>query len=274
MSDVVTASQITSAVQALDLKTHLICVHASLRSFGWVEGGASTVINGLLAAGCTVLAPTFSDEYAVAPLPTMCRPRNGSDYEWVMQQTWPGVDKIYSPTSNAIEVAEMGAIPQALLQMTGRRRGNHPLCSFTALGPRADELIADQAPLTVNAPLARLATAGGAVLLMGVGLKSMTLLHWAEELAGRKMFRRWANDQHGVTTEVEMGGCSDGFEKFAPLLAPLEHTVRVGQSRWRAFPATETAAIAADGIRRAPLLTHCGRSTCERCRDAVRGGPI
>lgn len=270
---IVTKTDIYHAVQALGLANQPLCIHASLRSFGWVDGGAQTIIEGLLAAGCTVLTPAFSDEFGVAPLPTMHRLQNGSDYDWAMRKAWPGVDKIYTPASNAIEKAEMGAMPAAVLQRPDRHRGNHPLCSFAALGPLAEVLVAMQAPLAVNAPLAALVENKGSIVLMGVGLESMTLLHLAEQSAGRNLFRRWANDQHGKTIEVEMGGCSDGFGKLATLLAPLMRETQVGQSHWRIFPARETLALAADAIRRNPRLTHCGRSPC-RCDDAVLGGPL
>lgn len=269
----VTKPDIHHAIQALGLANQPLCVHASLRSFGWVEGGAQTIIEGLLAASCTVLVPAFSDKFGVAPLPTMHRLQNGSDYDWVMRKAWPGVDKIYTPASNAIEKAEMGAIPAAVVQWPDRQRGNHPLCSFAALGPLAEVLVATQAPLAVNAPLKTLAELKGYVVLMGVGLESMTLLHLAEQQAGRNPFRRWANDQNGETMEVEMGGCSDGFGKLAAILAPLMRETQVGQSHWRIFPAQETLTLAADAIRRDPLLTHCGRSPC-RCDDAVLGGPL
>ena len=108
---------------------------------------------------------------------------------------------------------------------------------------------------------------------MGVGLERMTLLHLAEQQARRNLFRRWANDQNGETMEVEMGGCSDGFGKLEPILAPLMRETQVGQSHWRIFPARETLTLAADAIRRDPLLTHCGCSPC-RCDDAVLGGPL
>ena len=89
MATIATQQQITQAIRALRLENQPLSVHASLRSFGWVEGGAQAVIHGLLEAGCTMLMPTFSDIYAVAPLPSMQRLRNGSDYAWIMQQQWP-----------------------------------------------------------------------------------------------------------------------------------------------------------------------------------------
>ncbi len=266
--------QITAAVQELGLAGQAVALHVSLRSFGWIEGGADALLDGVLAAGCTVLVPTFSDEYAVAPLPAMHRPRNGADYAWVQGRTWPGHDKIYTPTSNLLEIEEMGTLSATLLARAGRWRGNHPLCSFAAIGPDAEALIAPQQPLAVNAPLAALAASGGSILLMGVGLTQMTLLHLAEQTAGRQLFRRWANDGQGAPMEVEIGGCSDGFERLAPVLAAVEERIRVGDSLWRCFPAAEVIARAATAIRRDPLITRCDRIDCGRCPDAIAGGPV
>jgi aminoglycoside 3-N-acetyltransferase len=109
---------------------------------------------------------------------------------------------------------------------------------------------------------------------MGVGLTSLTLLHAAEEDAGRLPFRRWANDAAGDPQALAVGGCASGFANFTPHLAPLTHTLLVGQSEWRCLPARETLAVAAAAIRRNPLLTHCGRQECERCNDALAGGPL
>ena len=269
----VTKTDVQQAIQELGLANQPLCVHASLRSFGWVGGGADAIIDGVVAAGCTLLVPAFSDEFGVPPLPTMFRLQNGSDYEWAMRKAWPGIGKIYTPASTALEIAEMGAVPAAVVQRPDRQRGNHPLCSFAAVGPLAAVLVATQAPLAVNAPLVTLAELQGYVVLMGVGLESMTLLHLAEQHAGRNLFRRWANDQHGETIEVEMGGCSDGFGKLATFLEPLMTEIVVGQSHWRVFPAQETLTVAAEAIQRDPRLTHCGRSPC-RCDDAVLGGPL
>jgi len=267
----VTQFDIQNAVRALQLSGHALCVHASLRSFGWVEGGAQTVVEALLAEGCTVLTPTFT-EYGVAPPPALRPARNGWDYDHFIRD-WQGIGKIYTPATNEIDPVEMSAISAAVVQRPERVRGNHPLCSFTAVGPLAHALIAEQAPLRVNAPLTALAAMDGFVVLMGVGLEQMTLLHLAEQQAGRNLFRRWANGPDGQTIAVETGGCSDGFGKLEPVLASVMQQIRVGQSLWRVFPAKRTLAIAAEAIRREPLITHCGQ-TCERCDDAVLGGPL
>ena len=225
-----------AAARTLSLSGRPLCVHASLRSFGWFAGSAPTIIAGLLEAGCTLLVPTFSGEtFAVAPLPHHRLVQNGTSpgYYETSQQTLPGVSRIYAPDAPDLDRADMGAPPAAVLAMPGRVRGNHPLCSFAAVGPLAEELVAPQQPMKVFSPLRALAEMGGSVVLMGVGLTGMTLIHLAEQLAGRNLFRRWANGSDGQPMAVQVGGCSGGFGKFAPILAPGMQSTVVGQSRWR-----------------------------------------
>jgi aminoglycoside N3'-acetyltransferase len=268
----VTREHIQQGIHDLGLSGQPVCVHSSLRSFGNVEGGPRAVVEGLLAEGCTVLVPSFSSDYGVPPPPDQRPARNGWDYVRFPGHT-KGIGRIYTPEANEID-PDLGVIPGAVVAWPGRARGSHSLCSFAAIGPVADELVADQAPSRVYAPLEKLAELGGSVILMGVGLDSLTLLHLAEQQAGRRSFRRWANGPDGRPMMVEYGGCSDGFPKLEPILAPLARETRVGQSRWRAFPAQATLATAAEAIRSDPSVTHCDNPTCERCNDAVAGGPI
>lgn len=268
----VTLHNIREAVQALGLSGRALCVHASLRSFGHVEGGPSTVVEALLAEGCTVMVPTFSWTFAVPPSGPR-RPQNAWDYDSFDQPT-AGIGRVYRPDTAEIDREDMGAIAAAVVAMPGRVRGNHPLCSFAAVGPLAHALIAEQRPLSVWGPFRALAEAEGFVVLMGVALDNMTLLHLAEQMAGRNPFRRWANGPDGQPMEVETGGCSAGFDSLEPVLSSFESTARVGASAWRVFPARDALDAAASAIRDNPQLTHCGDPECGRCRDAVLGGPI
>lgn len=229
------------------------------------------IVDELLAAGCTVLVPTFSD-FAVPPLPHQRPARNGWNYDYLARRPIRARG-IY--TSDSLEIdPDMGAIPAHVLHRPGHIRGNHPLNSFTAIGPLAAELIAGQQPRTVYAPLDVLCKVNGAILLMGVGLDTMTLLHLAEQRAGRTLFRRWANGPNGEPMMVDVGGCSDGFPRLESMLTPLMQEMTVGNSRWRIYPAPETLARAAAAIAAQPVITHCGNSDCERCNDAVLGGPL
>lgn len=270
MNNAVRVQDVAGAVRALGLQNRPVCLHSSLRSFGFVEGGAEAVVQGFLNEGCTVMVPTFTYE-EVAPPAEQSPLQNGYDY--ARSTTAPAQPKtVYSPDSADV-ADDMGAIPQALLKMPERARGDHPLDSFSAVGPFAHTLIGVQTSVDVYAPFRRLVELGGYVLLLGVGLNRMTLLHEAERQAGRNLFWRWAHTKNGETVSVRVGGCSEGFENLAPALAGLERTYRVGQSLWRVFPAQETLARAAAAIRARPPLTGCSDATCERCRDALRGGP-
>ena len=273
MAELVTEKDIALAIEKLGLSGKPVCIHSSLRSFGWVEGGAKAIIQGFLNQGCTILVPTFSWRYAVPP-PADDRPaRNGWDYKVYPGRT-SGVDLIFTPASNVLDREDMGAIPEAVLSMPSRVRGNHPLCSFTALGPLAERIVADQRPLDVYAPFAALADEKGFVVLMGVGFDRMTLLHFAEKLAGRNLFRRWANDLQGSPMATEVGGCSDGFTKFEAVLSPFTQRLEVGGSLWRVLPARQALDTATQAIREDPGITHCGDAQCQRCNDGVQGGPI
>jgi aminoglycoside 3-N-acetyltransferase len=268
----VTARDISGAAQALGLSGRPLCIHASLSSFGWVEGGAGAVVDGLLAEGCTVMAAAFSWVFAV-PHPGTGPARNAWDYEQYSGRT-SGIGCVYTADTSEIDGDDMGAISAEIVARPGRSRGDHPLCSFAAAGTLAEALIRGQGPLHVWAPLRMLDDMGGSVVLMGVGLERMSLLHLAEQMAGRNQFRRWANGPDAQPMEVEVGGCSHGFERFASLLAPVMRTREIGRSLWRVFPAGDTLDIAAAAIRERPMVTHCGDAECGRCRDAIAGGPI
>lgn len=250
-----------------------MCVHSSLRSFGRVDGGARAVVRAFLAEGCTLLVPTFSSAFEIEPPAHMRFERNGWDYERAHATTRGRSEGTYATDSTEID-RDMGAIPAAVVSWPGRVRGRHPTDSFAAVGARAPELVSGQSHADVCAPLEELARAGGYVLLMGVGLERMTLLHLAEKEAGRELFRRWAKDERGRPAVVEVGGCSEGFGKLGPSLNPITRTAVVGRSTWRLLPAAEAVARASAAIRADPRITHCGVEDCERCDDAVAGGPV
>jgi aminoglycoside 3-N-acetyltransferase len=270
----VTSDDLRRGIRALGLPGRAVCVHSSLRSFGApIDGGADGLIDAFLAEGCTLMVPAFTDDFALWPPDHLRPPRNGTQYDRP-RRPYPGEGRVFTSDCTEVTLAEMGRLPATLAARSLRRRGQHPLLSFVAIGPQAEALIAPQRPLDVFAPLRALEERAGAVLLIGVGFTNMTLIHRAEAVAGRTLFRRWANGPDGRAMMVETSGCSSGFDAFETRLAPLGRETRVLASRWRAFPAAETVAAAARAIREHPEITACGRPTCERCRDALLGGPI
>jgi len=270
------SAELRAGLRRLGLAGQPFCLHASLSSFGWVEGGAETLVDAFLAEGCTVMWPSLSAGYerpgfSVPPAAHLRPARNGTDYKHFSAQI-TGVGRVFTPSTNDIE-PQLGAVVKAVVNRSGRVRGNHALNLFTAIGPLAHTLVDCQVRGDVYAPLTALAEVGGRVLLIGVGLTSMTLLHLAESLAGRRPFR-WANGAHGQPVAWDVGSCSAGFDRLEPLLAPVAREAMVGASRWWSFPARETALLAAAAIRSDPDITHCPDGDCQRRQDAIAGGPL
>ena len=251
----VTLNDIHAAVIQMDLVGQPLCVHASLRSFGHVQNGAQTIVEGLLQQGCTVMVPTHSYSTYSMPSPG----EQGVD---------PSIP-VYIPESNAIDAGSMGAIPVHVLQKAGRVRGNHPLDSFTAIGPLASQLVEGQSYDDVYAPVLMLGQLGGYIVMMGVGMNRLTALHHAERLAGRPLFTMWAKGADGKPAQARLGGCSEGFVNFDPIFAPIERQILVGQSVWRIFPVEPMLALAVAAIRANPMITHCGNADCEECNTNV-----
>lgn len=264
---------IRRGVDDLGLAGRPLCVHSSLRSFGWVEGGATTVINVLLEAGCTVLVPAFS--YRNETRPPGYAPIHRNAWDERDYPTDPPLCGFRPEPPDATPVsADNGALPRALVRMPGTLRGAHPIDSFAAIGPLTHELIGDQTAWNVYAPFEALMAHDGFVLLMGVGLNRMTLLHDAERRAGRELFLRWGWLADGAIQAARVGGCSEGFPRLEAAVAPLATETRVGDSQWRAFPARATVEAAATAIRADATATWCDDPHCERCRDAAAGGPF
>ena len=94
----------------------LIFVHASLSSFGIVEGGAQNVVAAILdvlGPRGTLVVPIFHDYFLKGP-----------------RQIW---DKERSPS-------KMGAVSELVRTWPGSRRSAHPTHPIAAIGPLSEEL--------------------------------------------------------------------------------------------------------------------------------------
>ena len=185
------AHDLITTVDELAPADRPLMVHVSLRSFGApIAEGAGTLLDALLTRGRTVLVPAFTEPQFGLPAPAAMRPaRNGVDYAThPAEPPWPeGV--AYTPACELIN-AGLGVFPATLIKRAGAVRGRHPLNSFAAFGPLAEELIAAQSPADVYGPIRELGAREGRILLIGVGLNRMTAIHLAEQQSGRRLFLR------------------------------------------------------------------------------------
>lgn len=268
MPNPVTPSDLARAIRAAGLSKSVVALHASLKSFGRLEGGPASLLQAFIEAGCTVLAPTFT--YACQMPPQRDVLQNGLEPGYTVDIR----HSIEFDQTASFVSPDMGSIPACLLQTAGRVRGHHPLNSFAALGPLAESVIAEQDLLNVYGPYKWLYDYPRAyLLLVGVDLTRATPIHFAEEQAGRRLFRRWGLEA-GAIVESETGGCSEGFNNLEPSLRSIEQRLHVGPSLWRIYPFREFVDRVSHAIAANPAITHCDNPHCARCNDALRGGPL
>ena len=114
-----------------------LLVHSSLRSLGWVPGGALAVVQALLDAvgdTGTLVVPTQTGENSDPS--GWSRPPVPPDWWPIIRAESPGFDPERSPAQH------MGAIPEQVRTWPGARRSSHPQTSFAALGPSAADVVA------------------------------------------------------------------------------------------------------------------------------------
>jgi aminoglycoside 3-N-acetyltransferase len=114
-----------------------------------------------------------------------------------------------------------------------------------------------------------LAEGDGWVLLMGVEHTVNTSIHYAEQLAGRKQFIRWALTPKGVIPCHRFPGCSEGFDSVASHLDEMVRKVKLDEAVVQAIPLGSLVDSVCDLLKDDPSALLCSREDCERC-NAVR----
>jgi len=156
----------------------VVIVHSSVSSLGWVVGGPVAVAHALLDAvgpDGTVVVPTHTPDNSE---PSGWRNPPVPESWWpVIRGHMPGFDPLVTPSR------WMGRLPEIVRSLPGARRSDHPHVSFAAVGPRAEQIVADHAldeMLGERSPLGRIYALDGDILLLGAGHDSNTSLHLAE----------------------------------------------------------------------------------------------
>lgn len=238
-----------------------VIVHASLSSVGEIRGGAETVLGALLSRVKSVMAPTFTYKTMiipeVGPEDNACAYGSGKDQNRLAE--------FFHPDFPADPL--MGVLPETIRKHPNARRSSHPILSFA--GINVDEALSAQTLAEPMAPIGVLAKHNGVVLLIGVDHTVNTSIHYAERLAGRKQFTRWALTPQGVRECPGFGGCSDGFEQAAPQLEPFTRTVKVGDATMRAVQMEPMINTLIALIKKDPVALLCGKND-ERCESVRR----
>ncbi len=228
-----------------------VMVHSSLKSFGYVEGGADTVIDGLMeliTPEGTLVMPSFNHE---APY------EQGEIY-----------DVARTPTIN-------GIIPDTFWRRPGVERSINPTHPFAAWGKDARRYTEDHQKTSAmgpDSPLGRLMEDGGYCLLLGVGYTRNTFHHYVETCEGAPCLRlrgevypvRLADgtETSAHTWSWRGGRCPiDDGALYAPLMASIDRHARIGDADVTLYKLSEGYEVIARCLREGLA----GYPPCSRC---------
>lgn len=171
-----TAEHVTPAQLEADLRRlgigpgDVVFVHSSLKSLGYVEGGAGAVLDAMWQAiqpGGTLVVPAF---YMLGTILGTCR----------------DPDYVFDPHKLG---SNLGALPDTFLKRPGVLRSIHPTHSVAALGPRAEYVVGDhhRSPSVFGegSPWHRFTQLNGKLLGLGITMGPVTYYHHVEDMLGR-----------------------------------------------------------------------------------------
>ncbi len=249
------------AFEALDLANSPVIAHASLRPFGYIQNGADAVLQALVESVQSVIMPTFT--YRTMITPEVGPANNGISY---------GGDEYYNREARPFTMEMpadpmMGMLPETLRNHPLAQRTSHPILSFAGIG--ADRFLETQTLQEPFAPIGSLAEENGWVVLINVDHTVNTSIHYAERLAGRRTFIRWALLRDRVVECPNFPGDSSGFNAIAKYLQADTRRVNLEAAFIQAVPLKRLLEVVQKLIKKDPLALLCHRTDCERC-NAVR----
>jgi aminoglycoside 3-N-acetyltransferase len=260
------------SVSYADLKTGLgklgladrpVIAHASLKAFGPIQGGAEALLDALLDSTRGIIMPAFTYK-------TMLNPEVGPPNNGIRYGAQPDLNRLAEPFHADMPVDPlMGILAEVLRRHPKAKRTSHPIQSFAGIG--AEAILNVQTLFNSLAPIGALADQDGWALLLGVNHTVNTSIHYAEKLAGRTQFIRWALTPDRVVECPGFPGDSEGFNAIAPDLEKYTRRVQVGAALVQAVHLQNLIRAVVQMIRENPFALLCSRQDCERC-NAVRWG--
>lgn len=238
-----------------------LILHSSLKSLGQVDGGAGSVVGGILDAvgpDGNVMVPTF----------TYCLP------------IWS-----VGPFDAAGTPSRTGAVTEAVRLWPGAVRSFHPTHSVAVIGPDAQSITEGHfaaSPIGAGSPFDRMHKRGARILMLGTNQNTNSSLHYCEAVAPvpylgvtftpdqdyeRALFKEPDGTIAGAKI-FEMPGCSRGFRAVEDPLRRIGvlRDVQIGTAASQLLDMRAMVEAVVAMLADAPALLLCRQSECVICR--------
>jgi aminoglycoside 3-N-acetyltransferase len=254
-----TKESIASDLRALGIaRGDAVFFHSSLKSLGWVEGGADAVIDAFLdvvGSEGLVIVPTLTFTYVHGDL---------AKYAFDPRET----------------PSRVGRITETLRRRPSAFRSAHPTHSIAAVGRRAEELVQGHdktATFGKDGPYRRYIAWGAKIMFLGVNMRCNTTLHAIEDwldlpyLQTEEALVKGADGRPQIVKVYKSPmGDRDFYRPHAKVQRLLEATGtirrgKVGEADTRWLPGQEMVSAVVQGIYERPDLLLCDRRECEFC---------
>lgn len=245
----VTAAELNRGLEALGLNgSQHVIVHASLRSFGQLEGGARTVVDSLFERTATLAAPSFT-------------------YATLLSRPSSPVRATFDRDTRVSR--DIGRVPQEMVERSAARRSFHPTLSFVAMGAAAELVTRSQSLDSPYRPIGALYDLDGYALLMGVDFGSNTTIHYGEHLAGVPLLTRWV-PLDGQVAATAFPNCSADFGTLEPYVRG--QSVQVGPATLRLYRVRDLVDATVTLLSHDPeaLLCKLRGCRCQQVRERLR----
>ncbi len=256
VKEIVTRKDIVSGLQLLGVQEGMVLeVHASMKSLGYVIGGAQSVVDALIEAvgfDGTVVMPIQASE-------------NTEPSFWenppVDRQLWKKIREnmpAFKPDES--DIANMGAITENLNRRPGAYRSYHPSCAFVTYG-RYGKLISQKQSLdfalSEESPLGQMYQMPSYVLLMGVDYDRCTAMHLAEYRSNARqvILQGGAVEENGYRKWVKYLDLALDSDEFVEIGQKMElnNMVRegkVGKSNCKLFRLADAVDFASEYLQK------------------------
>jgi aminoglycoside 3-N-acetyltransferase len=234
-----------------------VLIHASVPALVGVSGGAETLTGALLATADVVMTPTFTTK-------SMIVPPFGPEENAIQYAASQEDETIVEPFHMELPAdPSLGELAEIIRLHPEAQRSTHPLLSFA--GVNAADLLSTQSLADPWAPVKQLADADGDVLLVGADHTTNISIHYAELLAGRRQFLRWAIWDGKIVEVPHWPGCRKGFQSIASKLEGVVREEAMDGVTLQAIPLRDLINIAKGWIQEDPEALLCQDADCEYC---------